>query len=119
MVTTDFTGTPESFDSRDAIERMRELEADEDSPGLDEDEAEELKALRELEEAGIEDWQYGAHFIHEDHFEDHARELAEDIGAVSSDAGWPVNCIDWDEAATALKQDYTSVEFNGATYYVR
>jgi antirestriction protein len=52
-------------------------------------------------------------------FVDYAQELAEDIGAISQDAKWPVNCIDWERAARELKMDYVSVRVNGTTYYFR
>lgn len=61
----------------------------------------------------------GGPFIHENDFEDYARELAEDIGAIDPNAGWPLGCIDWDKAADELKMDYTSVDWEGVTYYYR
>jgi hypothetical protein len=44
---------------------------------------------------------------------------AEDIGAIGSDASWPLYCIDWKQAARDLQMDYSAVEFMGQTYYVR
>lgn len=83
---------------------------------------EELKALKSLAEEAegySEDWRYGATLIRDSYFKDYAQELADDIGAIKSDAGWPNNCIDWDRAARELRMDYTSVEFDGVTYWVR
>lgn len=58
--------------------------------------------------------------IREDHFETYARELAEDLeGKAVRDAQWPFNCIDWEKAANELKQDYTSADWDGVTYYYR
>lgn len=57
--------------------------------------------------------------ISEDDFEDYARELAEDIGAISRDTQWPATCIDWEYAAHELKMDYSEVEVDGVTYYFR
>lgn len=90
-------------------------EWDEDNDG------QELKALEELESeaSGCSDWTYGETLIRDSYFEDYARELAEDIGSISKDASWPNNHIDWEEAADALKQDYTSVDFDGVTYWIR
>lgn len=106
------------IDSRDLIEELAAFEAaDEDE--LDEDDRERMQAIRELADSGIEDWQYGATLIHEDNFEDYARELAEDIGAIDKDASWPNTYIDWPAAADALGEDYTTVEFLGDTYYTR
>jgi antirestriction protein len=112
----------ETLDTRQLIEELDALDdrdsADSDDP-LDDEERERRDAIRELADAGIEDWEHGATLIPEDGFEDYARELAEDIGAVDPNAAWPATYIDWEAAATALQQDYTSVEFMGVTYYVR
>jgi len=123
------------IDSRDVIERIEELRADRpdmpDKPEAKdyptdgswaEAEEEELNALIALEseaEGYAADWKYGEALIRDSHFEDYARELAEDIGALKDDAQWPATCIDWEEAARQLQQDYTSVEFDGVTYWIR
>lgn len=85
------------------------------------DEVRELKILnafaREIDDHCLRD---GEALIHEDHFEDYARELAEDLDGQSiRNASWPMNCIDWTKAAEELKQDYTTAEFDGETYYYR
>ena len=86
-------------------------------------EEEELEQLFELEsELGMTleaADQNGAIFIDEDYFEDYARELAYDIGAIDSDTAWPCTHIDWDAAASELRMDYTEVEYEGNTYLVR
>lgn len=86
------------------------------------DELEELtklKAFASEVEGYCDDYIHGEALIHEDYFEEYARQLAEDIGAISKDAAWPNNHIDWEAAAEALKMDYTTAEFDGATYYFR
>ena len=86
------------------------------------DEGAELKALQTLaDEAGgyAPDWRHGATLIRDSYFETYARELAEDIGAISGDEKWPCTCIDWEKAASELQMDYTSVEFDGVTYWVQ
>jgi len=88
----------------------------------DEDQGGALKALRDLEgEAeGYSDWRHGATLIRDSYFEDYARQTAEDIhGRGVADASWPFDCIDWEKAADALKQDYTCVDFDGVEYWVR
>lgn len=129
------------LDSRDIIARIKELEDERDdftdSPqsreGLDpddephtwaetfEDDAAELTALRALAEEGesLSDWAHGETLIRDSYFEDYARELAEDIGAIGKDLPWPACHIDWEAAADALKQDYTSLEYGGVTYWAR
>lgn len=83
--------------------------------------AEELAALLALAEeaSSAADWKYGETLIRDSYFVEYAQELAEDIGAIKSDASWPNNYIDWDRAANALKADYFSVEFAGITYWIR
>ena len=130
------------IDSRDVIARIEELtqeradlvsEAEDDTNAVaeeardtlrawDADNLDELTALRELAsqtEGYAPDWSHGEALIRDSYFEDYARELAEDIGAIPADAGWPARCIDWEQAADELKQDYTSVEFDGVTYWIR
>lgn len=112
------------IDSRDIIKRLDELEAregDEDD-SLDEDETDELSKLREFadEASGYaDDWRYGATLILDRHFTTYAEEFANDIGAIDSNATWPLNHIDWDAAANDLKGDYTEVSINGYDYWVR
>lgn len=57
--------------------------------------------------------------VAEDDFEEYAEQLAEDIGAISSDAGWPLSYIDWSAAADALRIDYTTVTYRGEDYLAR
>jgi hypothetical protein len=88
---------------------------------IDEDDAEELRTLIALRDQfeGYTDWQHGATLVRDSYFEDYARELAEDIGAINGNASWPNNCIDWERAARELQVDYTSAEFDGVTYWAR
>jgi hypothetical protein len=93
----------------------------------DEDEDKELKDLESVLEdlagnGGDHQWEgdwYPVTLVRESHFEDYARQLAEEIGAISGDENWPCNCIDWERAARELRMDYSSVDFDGETYYFR
>ena len=107
------------IDSRDILERLHELEAQDE---LDEDETEELDTLRDINRQGEDyasDWQYGATMIPRRDWVEYAQELAEEIGAISPDAQWPLSYIDWEEAANALEMDYSSIEVDGVEYLVR
>lgn len=88
---------------------------------LDKDEGEELQQLEHLAHQGedLEDWDYGVTLVRDSYFETYAEEFANDIGAINSDASWPLNHISWEDAAAELKQDYTSVTFDGVTYWAR
>jgi hypothetical protein len=71
-----------------------------------------FKSLRDevmntFDEVTIRD---GVTLVHERYFKEYAKQLAEDIGATSSNAAWPLYHIDWDAAAEELKQDYCEVD---------
>lgn len=133
MVRNTISNMDDVIDSRDIIERIEELEAErealadgENGEALREwdegDEGQELRALKALAEEAegyAPDWKYGEALIRDSYFREYAEQLADDIGAVDRNASWPCNCIDWDEAARQLKQDYTSVDFDGVEYWVR
>ena len=113
----EITNRADSLDTRDILDRIDYLEIDED-----EDEREELNTLRTLIEdtRGYGDTpEDGLHLIRDSYFQDFAEEFADDIGAVDHNTLWPQNHIDWESAADDLRQDYTSVEFAGVTYWFR
>lgn len=107
------------IDSRDVIARIEELTEQEER---DSDETEELAALRRLEdqcEGYCADWHHGETLIRESYFKRYAQELAKDCGMLENANAWPLTCIDWEQAARELAQDYTEVDFGGVAYYVR
>lgn len=83
---------------------------------------EELEPLQELQDDAEGycggSWHSGVILIHENNFEDYARELASDMGDIN-DNNWPYCHIDWEAAAEALKMDYTTVEFECTTFFFR
>jgi len=128
------TSSADFLDSRDIIKRIEELEgykkdldeaSDEEREDallyFDDEDEEELEALKSLagEADGSPDWLHGETLIRGTYFEEYARELAHDIGAVSGEQSWPNDHIDWEAAADELKQDYSIVEFYDVEYYIR
>ena len=109
----------DTIDSRDVDERIGELEADEGRDEADNEELAALIAFRDEAKPYCADWDYGETLIAGRYFKSYAMGLAEDIGAIDLKAPWPTNCIDWDEAADLLRQDYTSAEFGGYTFWFR
>jgi antirestriction protein len=76
-----------------------------------------LNAIEELKiEVGPEQWENGVQLISEYEFEDHARDVAEELGAIPPNVTWPCDCIDWEWAARELRMDYRKVEFEGTEY---
>jgi hypothetical protein len=47
----------------------------------------------------------------------YAMQYAEDTGAITHELQWPYDCIDWEQAATDLFSNWTTVEFEGNTYW--
>jgi len=118
------------LDSRDIEARIHELEEERDA--LDDggktwaaeypDESEELAvwlAVREQAKGSAPDWDYGTTLIHDRYFTRYAQDLADDLGALREATDWPLRHIDWDAAAEALQQDYTPIEVDSITYWVR
>jgi hypothetical protein len=86
------------------------------------DSYDEFMALKSFVDSAKDygDWDHGETFIADSYFEEYAEDLAEDIcGKAFREAEWPFNHIDWEAAADQLKQDYTSYEVNGSTYWAR
>ena len=112
-------GTEEE-DERSDVEHEMEI-AQEALKEWDSDYGDELKNLKIIadEFAGYGDWKYGETLIEDGHFEDYARELAEDCCDMKNANSWPFTCIDWKDAARELQYDYTSVDVDGYTYWMR
>lgn len=123
MITkVEISNTDNLIDIRDVIERVEALEDSEDS-----DEQDELRTLTELLEeckgyGGDEKWRgdwYPVTLIRDTYFMDYAQELAEEMGARYAAADWPMNCIDWEQAARELKYDYIGLKFGDVRYWTR
>ncbi len=127
MTTTQIDFTDDVLDIRDIIARFEYVEDALDNEEADaDDKAEALllrDALKDLEgTGGDEQWRgdwYPVTLIADRYFKKYAMELADEIGAIPKDATWPCTCIDWDQAASELQMDYTSVEIDGHTFWVR
>jgi hypothetical protein len=112
----------DTFDSRDVREAIQDIKE-----RLDEGEGDGalefiLKTLNELDTAGedsADDWEWGVVVVRDSYFQEYARELADDIGAIPDNIGWPLSCIDWNQAARELQMDYTPIEVLGVTFWTR
>ena len=134
-MTNAISNLDDTIDSRDVIARIEELEAERvaiESPDSvfietkrlieefdNSEEGQELIALKVLAAQGEDyapDWEYGAQLIHEDYFEEAMDEMLEDCGDIPKDLpSYLTITVDYD----ALKQDYTELDFDGQTYYIR
>ena len=107
------------IDSRDIVDRYNEIVGDPEFL----DEATRLEKVIRQGESCSSDWDHGEMLIHEDYFVEYTKELIEDcyddINTTSDK--WPYRHmeIDFEAAANELKQDYTAIDFDGQTYYIR
>lgn len=109
------------IDMREVIDYRDGLDPD------DPDDADELADVTAFIDSLESDTGYSADDVASDdptiiadrYFIDYAQQLADDIGAVDADAGWPTRCIDWEQATRELQMDYTTFDHDGRTYWFR
>lgn len=108
------------LDVRD-IQEERDAIWDDTSDQDPEDALNYLRKCKELEDQGLDlSGPYADNIlIHDDYFTEYAEQLADDIGAIDGNQGWPCNHIDWEAAADELKIDYSEYDINGDTYFSR
>lgn len=113
------------IDSRDVIERIEELHdiATDESEDRDErthadNELAVLQALQEEAEGYAEDWHHGVTLVRDSYWVKYVQELLADIGDIPKGIPHYV-VIDWEATAHNIQQDYTSVDYDGVTYWVR
>jgi len=114
--------TMDFIDSRDIIERYNEIVG---IPEFFEEEISLEKVIRQGEKSS--DWDHGEIMIHEDYFVEYTKNFIDqcydDIFKMTEndDGSWPYRHIkiDYESAAEELKQEYTCIDFDGETYYVR
>lgn len=135
-MTKTISNSDDVIDSRDLIDRMKDLEDERDTFASDyqgegdgegvwadenPDDAAELAILQAVYEQGegSPDWVHGETMIRETYFKTYAEETANDCGMIPDDLKWPLTCIDWDRAAEELRFDYFEIDFDGVAYLIR
>lgn len=134
---TEITSYDDIIDSRDLMKHIEDLEAEFEGAHTDVDSGEifaedgktnltyEAETLESLKAFAAEFENYAPGYMHgeaairDSYFQEYAEQFADDIGAIDSGANWPLNCIDWEQAATQLQQDYVAIDFNDVRYWVR
>ena len=122
MTTEQITNADDVIDSRDVIARIEDLNGLMEGGDETEEEKEELQTLKHLEEEAnsAADWSYGETLIRDSYFTEYAEELCKDIGDLPSELPWYIaNHIDWEGVVREIQMDYTSVDFDGITYWIR
>jgi len=115
--------TEDIIDVRNMIERYETLE---NEMTVSDTLAESLALAAILDDlksnGGDEEWRggwYPVTLIRDSYFKTYAQELAEECDMIDEKAQWPMNCINWDQAALELQYDYTSCDIGGITYWYR
>jgi hypothetical protein len=139
MQTDTIYNSADVIDSRDIMARIVALQeerdncptdiGDDDSPeqrattwarDYPEDAA-ELAALGSVEKQGegyAADWHHGETLIHDDYFTRYAMELLADCGELPKDLPWYV-VVDEEATARNIQADYSAIDFDGETYWIR
>lgn len=129
------------IDSRDVIERIEDLESqitderelladhpeEPNTPArqtrLDnitalQTELDSLLNLQSEAEGYAPDWQHGATLVRDSYFTEYAEELLKDCGDLPQNIPHYIE-IDWKATARNIRIDYTEVDFDGVSYWVR
>lgn len=128
------------MDSRDVIKRLEELQSDLDDLQTAVDDAEEgeekddaqaaiddwddrdeynaIKSFAEEGENATSEWTSGETLIRESYWVEYVEEMLKDIGDLPRDIPWYIE-IDWEKTAANIAADYTTIDFDGVTYYIR
>lgn len=126
------------IDVRDIIARVLELRDERDeynekmgSPdawdGVPDGEPEELVMLEGIlselagygGDAEFDGDLYPVQLIADSYFQEYTQNLAEECGMVDTSARWPMNCIDWEQAARELQMDYSYIQIHDSSYWYR
>lgn len=79
-----------------------------------------LKEFAKEFEDYASDYMYGAQAIRESYWEDYAGELVHDLGDLPDNLpAYIEDNINWKGVAEDLLVDYSAIDFDGVTYYVR
>jgi hypothetical protein len=117
--------THDTIDSRQIIERIEELQDMRDDAGngigvWENDDQDELDMLNRLSGSGstVSGWDHGVTLVRESYFRDYAIEYISEVNEAALSAARNAGLvIDWDATARDLKTNFTSIEWDGITYY--
>ncbi len=128
MQSTELDLTADIIDVRDVIARLETLEDEcDDTSALNTPEARaELAALRALLDelkgyGGDEQWRgdwYPSQLIDDAYFVEYTQDLLADCGTIPRDLPSWVE-IDWERTARNIREDYSTVDVDGRTYWYR
>ena len=101
-----------TLDTRDLEEQLQELLENETENEIEIAELQDLK--NSLEDEG---WEDGIQMIPCSDFVEYTQDLVRDCYEMPDN--WPFSCIDWEQAAKELEDDYSQIEYDGVDYFYR
>lgn len=126
----EISNTDNVIDSRDVIARIEELAQqardyandEEGAEPLSDEEDAEMSSLSDFATQGAnstDDWDHGATLIRYSYFTEYIRDYVQEMSSDALSTLPDYVMIDWEATADQLHSHYSSVEFDGVTYYVR
>ena len=115
--------TDQIMDSREISDRIDELQDTDINEVLSDEDHSELQLLRALQEAfqNYGDWDHGDSVIPEACFVEYISDIIDECYEIKKSSDWPYRhmTLDYEAAADEAKQDYTTCDHEGETYYFR
>ena len=106
----------DNTDEFEAVKQARQALEEFDKYDNDGGDLKKLVALRD--DVGSSEWIDGIGLINEDYWVEYVEEMLKDIGDLPSDIPYYI-AIDWEQTAENIRVDYSSVEYDGDTFYFR
>jgi len=106
----------DNTDEFEAVKQARQALEEFDKYDNDGGDLKKLVALRD--DVGSSEWIDGIDLINEDYWVEYVEEMLKDIGDLPSDIPYCI-AIDWEQTAENIRVDYSSVEYDGDTFYFR
>ena len=117
----DYTDKRIDIDSKleEIAEKENEIQDREFEYNRYSEELAELESLKEeIESNSDEGFEYGIQLIHESDIDNYLNETLVDCGYIPKDMPSWIE-VDWQATYNNMKQDYSEIELNGNTFYVR
>jgi hypothetical protein len=121
-----YSNNAEAWAGENAADAEKLEDLEQSLKDWDEENGEEFATLKEMLEdlagaGGDHDWRgdwYPVTLIRDSYFVDAMRELVQDIGDMPREIPSYIE-IDWEKTADNLRADYSSIEYDGVTYWYR
>lgn len=105
---------PKLEEAREALDKANQALAEWE----EENEWGKIDAFKNDLDTDVSHAEDGVTLVNSDYFTEYAEDYFRDTHDAKVDTSkWPFNCIDWEWAARELQYDYSSIDFDGSTFY--